>query len=102
MKLLILPFFVPLSLPASLPPSLPPSLLPSSFLPSLPPSLPKADSYFRGSGAVSGVLIFCVVSAFLGLVRAAYEDKNEYFASLASNELKSAQQAMDSIHHTNE
>ena len=60
------------------------------------------DSHFSGSGAVSGVLIFSVVSALLGLVRAAYEEKNEYFASLASNILRSAQRALDVIQKTNE
>ena len=63
---------------------------------------PKSDSHFSGSGAVSGVLIFSVVSAMLGLVRAAYEEKNEYFASLASNILRSSKRALDTIQKTNE
>ena len=62
----------------------------------------KSDSHFSGSGAVSGVLIFSVVSAMLGLVRAAYEEKNEYFANLASNILRSSQRALDTIQKTNE
>ena len=55
-----------------------------------------------GSGAVSGVLIFTVISALMGLVRAAYEEKSEYFASLTSNILRSAQRALDTIQRTNE
>ena len=43
-----------------------------------------------------------MVSALLGLVRAAYEEKNEYFASLASNILRSARRALDAIQKTNE
>ena len=43
-----------------------------------------------------------MVSALLGLVRAAYEEKSEYFASLASNVLRSAQRALDTIQKTNE
>ena len=55
-----------------------------------------------GSGAVSGVLIFTVLSALMGLVRAAYEEKSEYFASLTSNILRSAQRALDTIQQTHE
>ena len=62
----------------------------------------QGDSQFSGSGAVSGVLIFSVVSSLMGLVRAAYEEKTEYFASLASNILQSVQRALDTIQRTNE
>jgi len=58
--------------------------------------------YFTGSGSVSGVLLFSVVSAYLGLIRAAYEDKHEFFASLATNMLRSAQRALESIQKTDE
>jgi len=43
-----------------------------------------------------------VVSAYLGLVRAAYEDKDEYYASLATNMLRSAQKALEIIQKTDE
>ena len=66
------------------------------------PTYIQGDSQFSGSGAVSGVLIFSVVSSLMGLVRAAYEEKTEYFASLASNILQSVQRALDTIQRTNE
>jgi len=62
----------------------------------------QPESYFTGSGSISGVLIFTVVSAYLGLVRAAYEDKDEYYASLATNMLRSAQRALEIIQKTDE
>ena len=63
---------------------------------------PQEESQVTGSGAVSGVLIFTVLSALMGLVRAAYEEKSEYFASLTSNILRSAQRALDTIQQTHE
>ena len=62
----------------------------------------QGESQLTGSGAVSGVLIFTVLSALMGLVRAAYEEKSEYFASLTSNILRSAQRALDTIQQTHE
>ena len=62
----------------------------------------QAESYFTGSGSVSGVLLFNVVSAYLGLIRAAYEEKYEFFASLATNMLRSAQRALETIQKTDE
>ena len=62
----------------------------------------QEESQVTGSGAVSGVLIFTVLSALMGLVRAAYEEKSEYFASLTSNILRSAQRALDTIQQTHE
>ena len=56
--------------------------------------LSQTESYFTGSGSVSGVLLFSVVSAYLGLIRAAYEEKYEFFASLATNMLRSAQRGV--------
>ncbi|XP_064382815.1 uncharacterized protein LOC135331544 [Halichondria panicea] len=61
-----------------------------------------AESYFTGSGSVSGVLLFGVVSAYLGLIRAAYEEKYEFLASLATNMLRSAQRALETIQKTDE
>ena len=51
---------------------------------------------------MSGVLLFVVVSAYLGLVRAAYEEKCEYFAGLATNMLRSSQRALETIQKTDE
>lgn len=66
-------------------------------------SSPKqAESYFTGSKSVSGVLLFVVVSAYLGLVRAAYEEKCEFYASLATNMLRSSQRALETIQKTDE
>ena len=62
----------------------------------------QAESYFTGSGSVSGVLLFGVVSAYLGLIRAAYEEKYEFLASLATNMLRSAQRALETIQKTDE
>lgn len=62
----------------------------------------QSESYFTGSGSVSGVLIFTVVSAYLGLVRAAYEEKKEYYASLATNMLRSTHRALETVQKTDE
>ncbi len=51
---------------------------------------------------MSGVLLFGVVSAYLGLIRAAYEEKYEFLASLATNMLRSAQRALETIQKTDE
>ena len=48
------------------------------------------------------MLLFVVVSAYLGLVRAAYEEKCDYFASLATNMLRSSQRALETIQKTDE
>ena len=48
------------------------------------------------------MLLFTVVSAYLGLVRAAYEDKKDFLASLATNMLRSTQKALEVIQKTNE
>ena len=77
-------------------------ITPERYIDILSYFLHQVDSYFSGSGPVSGVLVFSVVSALLGLVRAAYEEKSEYFASLSSNALQSAQWALDLIQKTNE
>lgn len=62
----------------------------------------QSDSYFTGSKSVSGVLLFTVVSAYLGLVRAAYEEKCEYYISLATNMLRSSQRALETVQKTEE
>ena len=48
------------------------------------------------------MLLFTVVSAYLGLVRAAYNEKYEYFGSLATNMLRSSQRALEAVQKTNE
>lgn len=51
---------------------------------------------------MSGVLLFTVVSAHLGLVRAAYEEKHDFYASLATNMLRSSQRALETIQKADE
>lgn len=48
------------------------------------------------------MLLYTIVSAYLGLVRAAYEEKKEFFSPLATNMLSSAQKAVETIHKTDE
>jgi len=62
----------------------------------------QPESYFTGSGSASAVLIFTVVSAYLGLVRATYEEKDECYASLATNMLRSVQRPLEIIQKTDE
>lgn len=59
-------------------------------------------SYFVGSGRISGVLVFTTITAYLGLIRAAYEDKADYFAALAHNMLQSTGRALEKIQESKE
>jgi hypothetical protein len=57
---------------------------------------------FTGSSIVSAVLVFAEASAFLGLIRAGYDDKRDYFAKLAANVLRTANWAMNTVRETTE
>jgi 2C-methyl-D-erythritol 2,4-cyclodiphosphate synthase len=59
------------------------------------------ESSFTGSGGVSGALIFITTTAFLGLLRAAYEDKTDYYATFTSNMLQCARKTLETVHKTN-